>query len=56
MNEMIKDEQFIQKQIDCVLDDSDDKCGPFGRQLKRKPCHFSKNLLVHDPIFFRIGP
>merc|ERR1711881_734354 len=35
VNEMMKNQDFIQSQMSCILEDHDEHCNEFGRQLKR---------------------
>ena len=36
VNEKLQDKKFIQKQLNCIMADHDDRCDQFGKQLKRK--------------------
>ena len=55
VNEKLRDQRFIQRQLDCILAEHDQHCDQFGAQLKSKiPCLTRKKMF--DNYFLGMAP
>ena len=36
VNEKLQDTKFVHKQLSCIMDEKDERCDQFGKQLKRE--------------------
>ena len=56
VNEKLRDQKFVQRQLDCILAPNDSRCDQFGLQLKSKFLYFSNILSILNCVFCRDGP
>ena len=48
VNEKLQDTKFVHKQLSCIMDEKDERCDQFGKQLKREFFFVnSKTCLLH---------